>query len=270
MFIPRHILAAILFAALALAACGEKSADDSKVIATVNGEKITENDYDNYLKARQAQQAPIPDKDREREIVLDEMINRLLLVQQARATGVDKEPDVYFQLKRQTENTLARGLLRNYVKEHPITDEDVQKRFEQETAKMNKSEFRARHILSRTEEEAKEILKSLAAGEKFEKLAKAKSADARSAQEGGDLGWFNQGSMVPEFFNAVAAMKPGEVSPAPVKTDFGWHVIKLEETRPLTIPPLEQVRPNITQLVQQARVDELVNELKAKAKIKKQ
>lgn len=269
MFIPRRILAVILFAALGLAACGEKTADKSKVVATVNGETITENDYENYLKARQAQQAPIPDKDREREVVLDEMINRLLLVQHAREKGVDKEPDIYFQLKRQTENTLARGLLRSYVKEHPITDEDVQKRYEKETEKMNKTEFHARHILSRTEDEAKEVIKSLASGEKFEKVAKAKSADARSAQEGGDLGWFNQGSMVPEFFAAVSAMKPGETSAAPVKTDFGWHVIKLEGTRPLTIPPIDQVRPNITQLVQQGRVDELVNELKAKAKIKK-
>jgi peptidyl-prolyl cis-trans isomerase C len=269
MIIQRRILAITLFAALSLAACGEKPADDSKVLATVNGEAITENDYDNYLKARQAQQAPIPDKDREREVVLDEMINRLLLVQEARRTGVDREPDVYFQLKRQTENTLARGLLRTYVKDHPITDEDLQKRYALETEKMNKSEFHARHILSRTEDEAKDNLKALGGGVKFERLAKEKSADARSAKEGGDLGWFNQGSMVPEFFAAVAAMKPGEISTAPVKTDFGWHVIMLVETRPLTIPPLDQVRPNITQLVQQGRVDELVNELKAKAKIKK-
>lgn len=269
MFMSRAVVVALFAAALGLSACGEKSTDTSKVIATVNGDPITENDYENYLKARQAQQAPIADKDREREVVLDEMINRVLLVQHAEETGVDKEPDVYFQIKRQNENTLARALLRQYMKDHPITDEDVQKRFTEETAKMNKSEFHARHILVKTEDEAKGVIKALESGEKFDKLAKAKSTDARSAQEGGDLGWFNQGSMVPDFFNAVAALKPGEFTKTPVKTDFGWHVILLEGTRPLTLPPLEQVRPNIMQLVQQGRVDELVNELKAKAKIKK-
>lgn len=268
MFMSRAIVITLFAAAFGLSACGEKSTDTSKVIATVNGDPITENDYADYLKARQAQQAPIADKDREREIVLNEMIDRVLLVQHAKETGVDKEPDVYFQIKRQNENTLARALLRQYMKDHPITDEDVQKRFEEETGKMNKSEFHARHILVKTEDEAKEVIKSLEAGEKFEKLAKAKSSDTRSAQEGGDLGWFNQGSMVPEFFNAVAALKPGEYTKTPVKTDFGWHVIQLEGTRPLTLPPLEQVRPNIMQLVQQSRVEGLVSELKSKAKIK--
>jgi peptidyl-prolyl cis-trans isomerase C len=150
----------LLCAGLVLGACGKKSPDDSKVLASVNGEAITEKDYEDYLRARQAQQPPIPDKEKEKKVVLDEMVNRVLLVQSAVEQKVDQELDVYFQIKRQSENVLARAMLRKYLKDNPITDEEVQKRFEQETEKANKNEYRARHILVRTEEEAKEIMPS--------------------------------------------------------------------------------------------------------------
>jgi peptidyl-prolyl cis-trans isomerase C len=267
---PRRPLLFILLlsAGLILGACGKKSPDNSKVLATVNGEVITENDYEDYLRARQMQQPPIPDKEKEKKVVLDEMINRVLLVESAVDQKVDQELDVYFQIKRQHENVLARAMLRKYLKDNPITDEEVQKRYEQETEKANKNEYRARHILVRTEEEAKEIIAELNKGANFNTLAQKKSIDVRSGKQGGDLGWFSQEVIVPEFFNAVTTMKKGEVSKEPVKSDFGWHVIKFEDSRPRKMPTLDQAKGNIRQLLQQERVDALVKSLKEKGKVK--
>jgi peptidyl-prolyl cis-trans isomerase C len=258
----------LLSAVLMLGACGTKSPDDSKVLATVNGESITEKDYEDYLRARQTQQAPIPDKDKERKVVLDEMVNRVLLVHSAVEQKADQELDVYFQVKRQRENVLARAMLRKYLKDNPIADEEVQKRFEQEMEKANKNEYRARHILVRTDEEAKEIIAQLKKGANFNDLAKKKSIDVRSGKQGGDLSWFNQDVIVPEFFSAVTKMKKGEISQEPVKSDFGFHVIKFEDSRPRKMPTFDQAKGNIRQMVQQERVDALVKSLKDKGKVK--
>jgi peptidyl-prolyl cis-trans isomerase C len=258
----------LLSTGLVLGACGKKSPDDSKVLASVNGESITEKDYEDYLRARQAQQPPIPDKEKEKKVVLDEMVNRVLLVQSAIDQKVDQELDVYFQIKRQRENVLARAMLRKYLSDNPISDEEVKKRFDEVTEKANKNEYRARHILVRTKEEAQEIIDKLSKGANFNELAKNKSIDVRSGKQGGDLGWFNQDVIVPEFFNAVTAMKKGDISKEPVKSDFGWHIIKFEDSRPRKLPTFDQAKGNIRQMVQQERVDALVKSLKDKGKVK--
>jgi peptidyl-prolyl cis-trans isomerase C len=263
------LLITLLGLGLLVTACeGGKGPDNSKVLATVNGEAITEKDYEDYLKLRQTQQPPIPDKDKEKKVVLDEMINRSLLVQNAVKQKVDEEPDVYFQIKRQRENVLARAMIRKFLKDTPISDDDVKARYTQEIEKTHKTEYRARHILTETEAEAREIIAQLNKGANFTDLAKKKSIDVRSGKEGGDLGWFNQGAMVPEFFDAVATMKKGETGKNPVKSDFGWHVIKVEDSRPLKIPPFDQIKPNIRQLVQQEKIDAMVKDLKDKGKVK--
>jgi len=252
----RPLHAALLLATLlALGACGPKSPDTSKVLATVNGEAITEKDYEDYLRARQMQQPPIPDKEKEKKVVLDEMINRALLVQSAVDQKVDQDLDVYFQIKRQRENILARAMLRKYLKDNPISDEEV--------------EYRARHILVRSEEEAKEVLTALAKGTSFATLAKQKSVDVGSGKKGGDLpNWFSQDQVVPEFFEAVKKLKKGETTKEPVKTDYGWHIIQMIDSRPRKIPTFEQSKGNIRQIVQQERVDALIKASKDKAKIK--
>ena len=262
------ILVLMLSLGLMLGACTKKGPDDSKVLASVNSESITEKDYEDYLRARQTQQPPIPDKDKERKVVLDEMINRVLLVQNAAEHKVDHELDVYFQIKRQRENVLARAMLRKYLKDNPISDEEVQKYFDQEMEKADKNEYRARHILVRSEEEAQEILAQIKKGTSFNSLAQKKSIDVRSGKQGGDLGWFNQDVIVPEFFAAVTAMKRGEISKEPVKSDFGWHIIKFEDSRPRKMPEFEQAKGDIRQRIQQERVDALVKSLKDKGKIK--
>ena len=255
--------------ALILIGCGkDEPQDKTRVLATVDDTRITEKEYEEYLKARQLQQPPVPDKDKEKEIVLDEMINRIVLAKEAEKNNLDREPDVHFQLERQRENILARAMLRKYLNENPISDEEIEKRYQEEVEKTHKTEYKARHILLKTEEEAQQTLAQLKKGANFAALAKARSTDVRSGKDGGNLGWFNQGQMIPDFFNAVMALKKGEISPAPVKTEFGWHIIKLEDTRPLRTPALEDVKSGIRQMVQQERVDKMVKDLRAKTKVK--
>ena len=249
----------------------ETAAD--KVFATVNGEKIMGSDYQNYLQLRQQQVGPLPDKDKEKQIVLDEMVEKMLLAQYAVSSKLDQEPEVSSLMKRVREEILVQAVKRKMLRDNPITDDDVKKRFEQEVENTHKTEYKVRHILVKEEAQAKDILAQLAKGAKFEKLAADKSIDTQSGKKGGELGWINQGMVVPEFFNAVIAMKKGAVSAAPVKSDFGWHVIKVEDTRPLKIPTFEQfmadqrARANIYRKMQDEKIANLVKDLKGKAKI---
>ncbi|MEW6331529.1 MAG: peptidylprolyl isomerase [Pseudomonadota bacterium] len=276
--------ALILFLAAAglfAAGCDKKPADEAgkqaqeadKVVATVNGEKLMQSDYQNYLQLRQQQVGPLPDKDKEKQVVMDELIEKMLLAQHAISTKLDQEPEVSGLMKRVREEILVQAVKRKLLRDNPITEDDVKKRFEQEVEATHKTEYKVRHILVKEEAEAKDMLAQLEKGAKFDKLAKDKSIDTQSGKNGGELGWINQGMVVPEFFNAVMAMKKGTVSAAPVKSDFGWHLIKVEDTRPLKIPSFEEfmtdqrARANIHRKMQDDRIGGLVKELKDKAKI---
>jgi peptidyl-prolyl cis-trans isomerase C len=277
------ILALVAALGLATAGCDKKPTEpgktaeikavSDKVIATVNGEKITEADFNGYLQMRQQQLGPVPDKDKERKIALDEMIEKSLLAQHAVESKLDQDPEVMTLIKRVREEILVQGLKRKLLRDNPVTDEDVKKRFETEVANTHKTEYKVRHILVKEESEAKEILAKLQKGASFEKLAKEKSIDTQSGKTGGELGWVNQGMVVPEFFNAVMPMKKGAVSAAPVKSDFGWHVIKVEDTRPLKVPTYEQfmadqrARANIYRKMQDEKIGTLLKDLRTKAKI---
>ena len=258
----RPSTALLLAALLALGACGQKSPDQSKVLATVNGQPITSADYDDYLHARMQQPMPLPGDEKERQkLILDEMANRMLLVQAATEQKVDQELDVYLQLRRQRENLLARALLRKYFRDNPVPDDEIQKR-------IVKDEFRVRHILVKTEQEANDLIAELKKGGKFAELAKAKSLDVKSGKQGGELGWISQEDpIVPQFFEAVTAMKKGELSDKPVKTNFGYHVIQVEDVRPHKTRSAEQLAGEIRMQIQQERVDALLKSLKDKAKI---
>ena len=176
-------------------------------------------------------------------------------------------------MKRVREEILVQAVKRKQLRDNPITDDDVKKRFEKEVEDTHKTEYKVRHILVKEEADARDIVAQLGKGTKFDKLAKDKSVDAQSGKSGGELGWINQGMVVPEFFNAVMAMKKGAVSTEPVKSDFGWHIIKVEDTRPLKIPTFEQfisdqrARANIHRKMQDDKVSNLVKELKEKGKI---
>ncbi len=280
---PRNAL--ILFLAMAglfAAGCDKKPADEAgkeaakepdKIVAVVNGEKLMQSDYQNYLQLRHQQVGPHPDKDKEKQVVMDELIDKMLLAQHAVSSKLDQDPEVSSLMKRVREEILVQAVKRKMLRDNPVTDEDVKKRFEQEVANTHKTEYKVRHILVKEETDAKDILAQLAKGAKFDKLAKDKSMDTQSGKSGGDLGWINQGMVVPEFFSAVMAMQKGAVSAAPVKSDFGWHIIKVEDTRPLKVPAFDEfmsdqrARANIYRKMQDDKIGGLVKELKGKAKI---
>jgi peptidyl-prolyl cis-trans isomerase C len=271
----RYLLLPVLLAAALVAGCGDKNvADDSKVLAKVNDESITEKDYEVYLQLRSSQQGPIPDKEKEKDIVLNEMIDRALLAQKGEELGLDKNPEVHFRLKRVRENLLAQEVIRHSLKDAAISDDELKQRFAEEVEKTHKTEYKLRHILVKTEDEAKDVLKQEKAGKKFAALAKERSLDPGSKDTGGQLGdWISQGSgLVPEFFNAVTALKKGETS-EPVKTEFGWHVIKVDDTRPLKLPTVDEFMSdprapqNLRRRMQEEKLQDLLKQLRGAAKI---
>ncbi len=275
MFALRYFALPLLLAVALLAGCDKKFSDDSKVLATVNGEAITEKDYENYLQLRHSQQGPIPDQEKERKVVLDELIDRVLLTQHGAALGFEQTADVHFRLKRVRENLLVQEVVRNAFNDKPISDEDLKKRFQQEIENTHKTEYKVRHILVKTEDEAKEVATRLKTGMGFDQLAKTRSTDSESAKRGGALpDWISQGSgLVPEFFNAVMTLKKGQTSD-PVKSEFGWHLIKVDDTRALKLPSYEEfmVDPrapaNLRRRMQEERMQAMLKDLKEKAKVK--
>ena len=271
----KYVAAAALIAlGILTSGCDKRPPDNSKVLAVVNGEPITENEYTHYLQLRNTRQQPVGDPESEQKIVLQELIDRILLSQRAENQKLDRQPETALLLDRVRENILAQALVRKVIQDSPITEEQLRQRFEQEFGSMHKTEYRARHILSATEAEAKEIIAQLQAGTNFAKLAKAKSIDKESGGNGGELGmWINQGMVVPEFFSGLNNLKKSETSAAPIKSDFGWHVIKVDNTRPLELPDHAQfmANPQARADLERKMRDELVNnfvkDLKNKATI---
>ncbi len=265
------VAAVLLF----VAGCGKQAAEDGKALAMVNGQAITENDLENYLQLRRSQREPMADKAQERRIALEELIDRALLAQHAVDAKLDQEPEVRFTLEHVRQSILAQAAIRKLLRDQPVSDEDLKKRFQQEMEQTHKTEYKVRHILVKTEEEAKDIVKQLEGGANFATLAKKRSLDAGSAKQGGELpGWVNQGSgYIPGFFDAVTALKKGEYTHQPVKTEFGWHVIQVDDARALEIPGLEQLmadpraQAKLRRRIQEERVQGLLKELKAKVKI---
>lgn len=264
-------LAALL---IMVSACNQQPADDSQVLAKVNGEPITEKEYDHYLQLRNARQQPVADKENEKKLVLQEMIDRTLMAQKAASEHLDKDPDVAMLLNRVRENILAQAFVRKTLGDQPITDNQLKQRFVKELDEMHKSEYRVRHILLETEDQANAIIKQLQGGAKFAKLAKEKSIDRESGGQGGEFGtWINQGMVVPEFFNALREMSKGSTSKVPVKSQFGWHVIKVDDTRALELPDQDQVltnpqaRGDLQRRIQDELVGDALKDLKDKGKI---
>ncbi|WP_394779169.1 peptidylprolyl isomerase [Undibacterium sp.] len=263
-------------ALLALSACspkdGDKSAataagaDKGPVAATVNGTPISEKRLDQIMQ-QQAVQQGMPDNAETRKLVIDNLAMQLLVAQEATTKGLDKTPEVQEQIEMTKQSILANAFVQDYIKNTKPTDEAIKAEYDKVTAQSGK-QYEARHILVKTEDEAKDIIAKLKKDPKqFEALAKAKSMDPGSKDKGGDLGWFDPRGMVPEFGAAVAKLEKGKFTEEPVKSQFGYHVIMLEDSRPEPVPALEEVKPKIAQQLQQQNLKKLLDDLKAKAKI---
>lgn len=232
--------------------------------ATVNGKAIPAAKVDQMVKQVVAQ-GQQPDTPQLREAVKKELISREVMLQEADKQGYGKKPEVTAAIDNARQSITINAMLADYVKKNPVKDAEIQAEYDKYKAAVGGTEYHSRHILVATEQEAKDIIAKLKAGGKFEELAKV-SKDG-SANNGGDLGWMTPGKLVKPFADAMVALKNGEITQTPVKTEFGFHVIKLEESRPAQIPPLAEVKAQVAEALQQRKIAAYREELLKKAKI---
>lgn len=232
--------------------------------ATVNGKAIPTAKVDQMVKQVVAQ-GQQPDSPQLREMVKKELISREVLLQEADKQGYGKKPEVTAAIDNARQSIIINAMLADYVKKNPVKDAEIQGEYDKYKAAVGPTEYHSRHILVATEQEAKDIIAKLKAGGKFEELAKV-SKDS-SANNGGDLGWMSPAKLVKPFADAMVALKNGQITETPVKSEFGYHVIKLEESRPTKFPSFEEVKGQISEGLQQRKIVAYREELLKKAKI---
>lgn len=232
--------------------------------ATVNGQAISKNVYDAFLAEQKSQGAP--DSAELKAAVKEELVRRELLTQEAKKKGLDKKSDIQGQLELARQAVLIRAAITDYVKAHPVGDDKLKKDYEAIKVQMGNTEYKTRHVLVEKEDDAKAIIAKLDKGEKIADLAK-QSKDPGSKDNGGDLGWSAPSAYVKPFGEALQKLKKGEYTKQPVKTDFGYHVIMLEDSRALAHPPYEQIKPQLQQRANQQLVEEYIKGLRASAKV---
>lgn len=239
----------------------------AKDVATVNGQGIPEATLDQFVGLLVEQGAQ--DTPQLRAQVKQEMISRLVAVQAAEKAGLEKDPAVRLETDLATQGILVRALMAKYLKDHPITEADLQKEYDTIKAEQgDKKEFKLRHILVKTEDEAKALIQALKDKKtSFEEAAKKDSIDTGSGQNGGELGWGPSSNYVPEFAAAVESMKKGDLSAEPVQTQFGWHVIEVEDSRPVAFPTFEEAKPQLEEMMRQAALAQYQKSLMDSAKI---
>lgn len=269
------IAVSALAALVSLSACNKtqqaaapQSAAAPPPVATVNGSSISRSEYDLFVKDILQGKKQELTADQKGQI-LDDLINMQLLADQAEKDGLQNNPDTMAQLHLLHMRVLADAESQKYIKALQPSDADLQAEYETAVAAMDKTEYKARHILVASKEDGEQIIKKLKGGAKFEDLAKSQSTDTGSKNNGGELGWFTTSRMVKPFADAVVALKKGEITQEPVQTQFGWHVIQLEDTRDKTPPPFDQVKPQITNQVIRKKLQAYVADLKKNAKIEK-
>lgn len=231
-------------------------------IAVVNGKPISASRADFMAKtvANQGQQVT-PEL---RAKIREELINREVLLQEAEKQGLGKNADVREELEITRQTILIRALLAEQMKKAPVSEAEMKSEYDKYKAQVNGKEYRARHILLEKEEDAKAIIAKLKSGAKFEDLAK-QSKDPGSAGNGGNLDWASPASFVKPFADALVALKKGDLTNAPVRTQFGFHVIRLDDIRDAKAAPYEQLKPQIQQALQQKKMQGFQEQLRKKA-----
>jgi len=257
---------AILSACLILGTSQVFAEDKNDMVAKVNDKTITQADLVEYEKIRgkQAGGNVHPDK----ETLISEMVDRELLFQDAIKKGLDKTPDFAKEMDTLRFNVLAKAAMQDYLKNTPATDEQLKAHYDKVIAKVNfPMEYKARHILVDKEEDAKAIIAELGKGKDFSEIAKAQSKDTASAKEGGDLGWFRAEQMVKEFSEAAAKLEKGKYTLEPVKSQFGFHVLILDDSRKMQPPAFDAVKEKVKGSYQNEQMMNYAGDLKKAAKI---
>lgn len=265
---PSNIAALALLAAIAantVNAADKVAEQDKNTAATVNGVAIPQARVDLRLKAATQQgQADSPEM---RKAIKDDLINLEVLSQEAAKKGLDKQDEIAQQLALARQSVLAGAFVQNYAKSHPIAEELLKQDYENLKKRVGNTEYKVAHILVESEKDAKAILADLKKKGKFDKIAKEKSKDPGSKEHGGELGWTVPSNFVPQFAEAITKLSKGQIS-EPVQTQFGWHIIKLDDTRDLKVPSFDEVKPNIEKRLQQQAIQEAIKGLRANAEIK--
>ncbi len=256
----KHLLAAVAAAAFcaALPALAQN-------IAIVNGKPVPKSRADAL--AAQVAKSGRPVTPELTAQIKDEVIAREIFMQEAARRGLEGSEDFKSQMELARQTILIRELFSDFQAKNPVTDADAKAEYDKYVAANAGKEYRARHILVAKEEEAKAIIASLKKGAKFEDLAKKQSKDPGSGANGGDLDWANAKSYVPEFSEAMVKLSKGQTTQTPVKSQFGFHVIRLDDVREAQMPKFEEVKPQIQQQMQQERLAKFQEELRTKAKV---
>jgi peptidyl-prolyl cis-trans isomerase C len=267
------ILLASAVSLLALGACSADKAADATAtaakgpaVATVNGKAIQQSLVD--LVVRQGASSGRPDTPETRQAIVDQLTMQAVVADAAVGKGLDKSEGIAEQIDAVRQSILANAYVQDYIKNNPVTDDALKAEYERIKATLTGSEYKARHILVEKEAEARDIIARLKKDPgAFAKLARERSKDDGSKGNGGDLGWFDLAGMVPEFGAAVSKLEKGKITDEPVKTQFGYHVIQLEDSKPIEAPPFDEVKPNLAPQVQQQALKKHLDDLKAKARI---
>jgi peptidyl-prolyl cis-trans isomerase C len=233
-------------------------------IATVNGKAVPKARVDQLMQqATRAGQQITPDMQGK---VRDEVVLREIFVQEAVKRGIPASADFAAQMELARQSIMIREMFEDYRRKNPVAEADVQAEYDKIKAQSSRLEYRARHILVEKEDEAKALIAQIKGGAKFEDLAKKNSKDTGSAESGGELDFAKPDSYVPEFADALTKLKKGEMTEAPVKSQFGYHIIRLEDTREASFPPFDEVKGQLKQRMEQAKLQKFQEELRSKAK----
>ena len=255
---------ASLLVAGAIVSAPALAADKGKAFATVNGQPISQSVYNAFVAEQKAQGAP--DSPELQAAVKEELVRREILAQEAKKKGMEKNPNIQGQIELAKQAVLIRAFLSDYVKANPISEAQLKAEYDVIKNNLGSTEYKSRHVLVEKEEDAKAIIAKLDKGEKFSELAK-QSKDPGSKDKGGELGWSSPAAYVKPFGEALTKLKKGEYTKTPVQSDFGYHVIQLDDSRPANPPPFDQVKPQLQQRASQQQIETLVKELRSKAKV---
>ena len=254
----KSLLSAALVAAVSLPVWAQN-------IAVVNGKPVPSSRVE-ALK-QQVERSGRPVTPEMMGQIKEELIAREVFMQEARKRGLDATEDYKNQLELARQSILIRELFADFQKKNPVTDAEVQAEYDKFVAANGGKEYRARHILVEKEDEALALIAQIKKGGSFEELAKKASKDPGSGANGGDLDWANAGSYVPEFSAAMSKLDKGQMTETPVKTQFGFHIIRVDDVRDTKLPALEEVKPQVLQQLQQQKIAKFQETLRAKAKI---
>jgi peptidyl-prolyl cis-trans isomerase C len=234
-------------------------------VAIVNGKAVPTSRVD--LLAKQVEASGRPVTEEVRAQIKEEAVLREIFMQEAQKRGVAASEDYKNQMELARQTLMIRGLFADFQKKNPVSDADLKAEYDKFTAANGGKEYRARHILVEKEDEAKAIIKAIKGGAKFEDIAKKSSKDPGSGANGGDLDWANAASYVTEFSEAMIKLDKGQMTEEPVKSQFGWHIIRVDDVRQAKLPPFEELKPQIAQQMQQQKLAEFQKNLREKAKV---